>query len=145
MYCNTNFTSKTLLIRLLEIQKIIHTEIKHNLYVLSKNKLWPYVMEMVNVEIFFSLWYEALRFMKTFAQNLNIQAQNHIICDNYKNVQQNKQDKMKRTGLIMINTQTTEPPICIKTEVIFLKVFNTFTTKAQRKWSHVFHTFILTD
>jgi len=28
---------------------------------------------------------------------------------------------MKRIGLIMINMLTTEPPICIKTEVIFFK------------------------
>lgn len=78
-------------------------------------------MKMVHAEKFFSLRSEAYMFTEAFPQNLNDQAQKYTICENYENVQQNKQNKMKRIGLIMINMLTTEPPICIKTEGIFFK------------------------
>lgn len=87
---------------------------------LNKNRLWPYVKKMVHAERFFSLRSEAYTLTEEFPQNLNGQAQNYTICENYDNVQQIKQHKMKRIGIIMINMLNTEPPICVKTEAIFI-------------------------
>jgi hypothetical protein len=61
-----------LLIRLPETLKIIYMEVKHEntpKSILSKNKLLPYVMKIVHVERFFSLWSKTYTFTKTFIQN----------------------------------------------------------------------------